>query len=484
MIEQLREIDKIYDLLALCSAYILNETEKNPYEFALFKDEEFNCVYDSIERYVYQRQQKGHKKAFEELRDYLISYMVPQITVEKCFAVVKYIDELVEVEINDKLLGGRHIIKYCAMNERYRDSIRIIPKMKGTFLKRSDIQLKKADNKYSLFRKRRECPCSLLDRETLNYMIWDRKHISIYPTWIYRFDEKSFISKHFYKKSYMSFGIVPFTNKQLDEILDIKYKGKSFYIDQMYEEAENELANRYNDILNRCGKEDIDFLIFPEMLMTEKIISIIEKQKKLLSPQIIINGSIWKDYMNKSIVTDGNGKEIFDYYKKEPFKFYDGNIEYRENLDMTRNNEYAIMEIEGLGRVGICICKDLINEEVKLFHKYIDTDILIVPAYTKSMDLQASAEEMSKEYNCIVVVANACSAFGDILKKNEERRIGFITLPAKQNTDRTNIVKKYVQNECIKECNCRCIGKKFVVDFYNTKQYKEGITYEIRETSF
>ncbi|MEY8493398.1 hypothetical protein AALC16_10365 [Lachnospiraceae bacterium 29-91] len=484
MIEQLREIDKIYDLLALCSAYILNEIEKNPYEFTLFKDEEFDCVYDAIERYCFQRQQKGHKKAFEELRNYMISFMVPKFTVEKCFSVVKYIDELVEVEINDKLLGGKHIIKYCAMNERYRDCIRIIPKMKGTFLKRSDIQLKKANNKYSLFRKRRDCPCSLLDRETLNYMIWDRNHINIYPTWIYRFDKKSFISKHFYRKNQMSFGIVPFTNKHLDEILDIKYKGKAFYIDQMYEEAEQELANRYNDVWNRCGKEDIDFLIFPEMLMTEKIISIIKNQKKIFSPQIIINGSIWKDYMNKSIVTDGNGKEIFGYYKKEPFKFRNRNVEYKECLDMTQNKEYAIMEIEGLGRIGICICKDLINEEVKLFHKYIDTDILIVPAYTKSMDLQASAEEMSKEYNCIVVVANACSAIVEMLKKNDERRIGFITLPAKQNTERANIVKQYVQNECLKECNCKCVGKKVIIDFYNTKEYKEGISYEIEETSF
>lgn len=486
MEKQLRKIDTIYDLLALCGSYILNEFEKQPYELALFKDDEFDCVYDAIERYCCECQQKGCKKAFEELRDYIISFMLPQVTVEKCFAVVRYIDELVEVKINEKLLGGKHITKYCAMNGQYIDRVRIIPKMKGTFLNRSAIQFKSnKKSKYSLFRDRRECACSPLDRETLNYMIWDKKCIDEYPACIYHFNEKNSISKHFYKRKQMVFGIIPFTNRQLNEILDIKYNGRTFYIERMYDDAEHELKSRYSDVWNRCEKEDIDFLIFPEMLITEKIISATKEKEKTTSPQIIINGSIWKNYMNKSVITDGNGNKIFEYYKKEPFKFKNENKEYKEHLDQTRNREYAIMEIEGVGRIGIGICKDLISEEVKLFHKRIGTDILIVPAYTKSMDLQASAEEMSKEYNCIVVVANACSALGETnTKNNNEREIGFISLPAKLNTDRSNITKRYVQNECLDECNCRCIGKKLTIDFYNIEEYKEGVSFEIKETSF
>ena len=81
------------------------------------------------------------------------------------------------------------------------------------------------------------------------------------------------------------------------------------------------------------------------------------------------------------------------------------------------------MDIEGVGRIGIAICKDLLNEKVKLFHKYMGTDFLIVPAYTDSMDLQSSAQELSKEYNCVVIVANACSA----VEKPESNRIGFLT---------------------------------------------------------
>lgn len=485
MIEHLRRIDKIYDLFALCASYILNGFDEDPYEFATFNDEEYDCVFDAVERYCCERQEKGRKKAFDELKDYIISFMVPEVTVEKCFAVVKYIDELVEVEINDSLLSGKHIIKYSSLNDQYKDCVRIIPKIKETFLDRGNIQFRSISNdKYSLFRERRECACSLLDKETLNYMIWDKEHIKRFPMYIYRIDDKNPIFKHFHETEKIVFGIVPFTNKNLEDLLQVKYERKAFYIEQMYEEAERDLKDRYENVCKRCEKEDIDFLVFPEMLITEKIISALKGRNQVESPRIIINGSIWKDFVNKSVVTDGNGREIFSYCKKEPFKFPQGNTEYKEYLDQKQNSEYSIMEVEGFGRIGIGICKDLINEEVKMFHKYIGTDILIVPAYTKSMDLQASAEEMSQEYNCVVVVANACSALDSSKEGVFNGRIGFITIPAKQETDRSKIIIRYTQNKCIEECDCKCIGKKILIDFYNTQTYDEGISYDIREELF
>ena len=154
---------------------------QTPYEFALFDDDEFDCVYDAVERYCCECQDKGHRKAFEELKEYIISFMVPEATIEKCFAVVRYIDELVEVEINSRLLGGNKIIKYSSINGQYKDCVRIIPKMKGTFLDRGDLEFKSlSNNKYSLFRDRRECECSSLD-QTLNYMIWDKEHLRKIP---------------------------------------------------------------------------------------------------------------------------------------------------------------------------------------------------------------------------------------------------------------------------------------------------------------
>lgn len=451
----------------------------------MFDDEKYDRVYDAMERYCCECQEKGHRKAFEELREYIIAFMMPEVTIEKCFAVVKYIDELVEVEINGKLLGESQIIRYSSLNEQYKDCIRIIPKMKETFLDRGNLQYENVGNdNYPLFRERRECPCSPLDRETLNYMIWDKEHIDKYPMWIYRLDEKNPIAKHFDEREQITFGIVPFTNKNIDDLLAVKYEKRSFYIEKMYENAEEDLKDRYENICSRCKDEDIDFLVFPEMLMTEKIISSIKIEDKIQSPCIIINGSIWKENMNKAVITDGRGEKIFSYYKKEPFKLKKEDKEYRECLNKSINREYSIMEIEGVGRIGVGICKDLISEDVKFFHKMVGTDILIIPAYTRSMDLQASAEELSQEYNCVVVVANACSALNKTNGEVLNRKIGFITLPAKKDAARSQIIVNYEQNNCLKDCEYKCSGKKISIDFYNTKKYADKVSYVVSEEAF
>lgn len=480
MLEQLKKIDKIYDLMALCSSYILNELKVNSYEFALFEEEDYEEVEEAFERYCCEISEKGQWKAFKELKEFLLDFFSLGVSIEKCYAVVYFIDDNVEITIPDKLLGGNGIVKYSSLNKQYLDQVRIIPKLESTLLTRSEAQFKEDnDTIHELFRKRRECACSILDSETIHYSIWDQEKIKKYPTVIYHIDEKNPISKHFYNRQKIVFGIVPFTNVELDKILEIKYYHRTFYVEKMFDDAEDELKKRFEAICKRCINKDIDFLIFPEMLMTKNIIDYNKEKDKFSYAQIIVNGSIWKDYTNKCIVSDGMENEIFSYLKKQPFTFKKDGIEYREYLDTNKNKCFAILEIEQIGRIGIGICKDLINEEIKLFHKYIGTDILIVPAYTKSMDLQASAEELSKEYNCIVVVANACSAIED---GTEKKQIGFLTLPAKEKSTRTGITKKYFQDSCKQECEFQCIGKILTIDFYDVNQERELYCFRVEES--
>lgn len=483
MIEQVKKINNIYDLLALCSSYILNEIDNSPYEFATFDDEDYEYVYDAIETYCHEIRDKGSKAAFETLRNFIEDFILPRIDIEKCFAVVRYIDELVESEIQDKLLGTNGIVEYTSLNSQYLDMVRIIPKNMGALWSEGSERVKKnANGKYCLLRNRRECDCSVLDKETLNYMIWDKYKIAQYPMKIYHLDGKHSIAKHFYGRKQIVFGIVPFTSTSIDNILDMGYKGRTFHVKGMYKAAEEELRNRYKDIYKRSHKGDIDFLIFPEMLMTSGIMGSIESDGKSVSPQVIVNGSIWKDYVNKTIITDGNGNEIFSYCKKEPYKYKKNGMEYKEHLDRTKNKDYAVLEINGIGRIGVCICKDLLNQEVKMFHKYIGTDILIVPAYTKSMDLQSSAEELAKDFNCTVVVANACSAFAE--DDYEKKAIGFVTMPAKNQTNRAVIEEIYSRNECINGCGNKCMGTIVVIDFLKTQRYSNIISFKLSKGRF
>lgn len=345
-----------------------------------------------------------------------------------------YIDDLVKGRIKRGLTGRYDIIKYNALNEQYKDKIRIIPKLRDTFVLQGDMHYRKeTGSEFSLFRNRGICACSRLDEHIVNYSIWDEDKIKDYPMWIYHLEEEHPIAKHFFDREKIVFKIVPLTDMALNKILDAKRQQRAFYIDKIYPDAEMILKKRYMDSVVKSENEDVDFLIYPEMLLTESMYRELSMQRSNKRPQIIINGSVWKNNMNKSVVTDGNGKEIFAYLKKEPYIDKSEGREYRELLDYDKNKEYAVLEISGLGRIGIATCKDLKNESIKLFHKCIGTDLLIVPACTNSMDLKSSAEEMAGEYNCVVLVTNTCSARSFT---GADKRIGFISLPAKQKTER------------------------------------------------
>lgn len=256
MIQQLEIIGTIYDLLALCSSYILSELKNESYEFELFNEDMYENVYNALNRYVCEEHERGERAAFDELKDFMYDYLNAGITIERCYAVVYYIDDLVKSRVHRGL--------------------------------------------------------------------------------------------------------------------------------------------------------------------------------------------------------------------------------YRELLDHEKNKEYSVLEIARLGRIGVAICKDLKNEYIKLFHKCIGTDILIVPACTNSMDLKSSAEEMAGEYNCAVLVANTCSARSS---NGTDKRIGFISLPAKQKTDRTTLTIEYSQNECADHCKQACSSKLLVLKFKQTEQKDGKLSFSIKEVN-
>jgi len=124
------------------------------------------------------------------------------------------------------------------------------------------------------------------------------------------------VRRHFIYRRKLTIGLVPFTCEEIDNILDITYSTGTFSVKGMRDDAKEVLRKRYIDIYRRSRFKDIDFLIFPEMLMTEDIIrSIQEETEKEGGPKFIINGSIWENYTNRSILTDHKGNELFAYFE-------------------------------------------------------------------------------------------------------------------------------------------------------------------------
>ena len=75
MLEQLRSVTKIYDLFALCASYIIKECESNPYEFELFDEDQYDNVFDMFDEYAYNLQKIGSVKAFNNLKNKIVSYL-------------------------------------------------------------------------------------------------------------------------------------------------------------------------------------------------------------------------------------------------------------------------------------------------------------------------------------------------------------------------------------------------------------------------
>ena len=63
--------------------------------------------------------------AFKELKKFLLNFMQNDISIEKCYAVVLFIDENIEIEIPSGLLEVLPATKYGSLNDQYKDEIKI-----------------------------------------------------------------------------------------------------------------------------------------------------------------------------------------------------------------------------------------------------------------------------------------------------------------------------------------------------------------------
>ena len=104
VIEQLKEIDNIYDLLALCSSSVLIKFDDNPYEFGMFDDNKYKEISSAIETFSIEKEEIGHVEAFKRLKKYLVKYFTKSDNIEACYAVIKFIDEFVAAEILENVV--------------------------------------------------------------------------------------------------------------------------------------------------------------------------------------------------------------------------------------------------------------------------------------------------------------------------------------------------------------------------------------------
>lgn len=483
---QFKHVRNIYDIMALCFCALQDRLESDSLS-ELLKNEFLQIISDYIYKYIDAYDLWGPEESLKILLEDIRSIML--LNFERVdyiyFGIIYEIDQTVSYNMLIRKCGDKDFIEYNSLNSNFIDKVRIIPFLENTMLKKSELQFKEnSSDGFSLLRDRKVCRISDWTDILNNYIVYFTPEIDKFDITIYSLSKQSLLGKRFSDSSTFSVAIIPFVYDNLYEILDARQSISETNItyinfEKMNDNYKEKLNNRYLSIMESLKSQDVDFVIFPEMLLDRKFIINLKEQSKSDDPsKIVLNGTIWENYSNHCDVTDSCGSDICKYYKKIPYKKEISGVNYIENLKY-KDRKYCLIDIEGYGRIGIAICRDLYDSQELLFPKMTSTDIFLVPSYTESMDLFSSAQNLASEYNIVSILCNSCSA---LWKKDkmlkEEDNIGFYTIPCKKNGDRDAIVQYYKIDENCKDCTDFCKGKILKIDFSQTIEDEVTITYK------
>lgn len=472
---QIDNIKSVYDLMALCCQGILLENPEYDclnMDFLQYTDgvKEIFDVYFAICR------EEAERTALEELKEDIKFFLSPKYNLHQLYAIIITIDDRVLPKVAGDNSIVKEIVPYISLNKQYYDTIRLFPQNVANFFDNVQREILN-EQRYSPFRDSRDIHDCIFDYTIKNYIIWTKKMIDECPIEFFRVSKNGMLDTHFKNRDRISLYVSPLTCKGIEEVIDYTLEEHSFYVNGIKEGIFELLRKRCIEAEKKAEQNDIDFLVFPEMMMNDELIQEIQNGKNMGSPWVTIGGSVWKNKVNCTTVLDMNGDSFMHYNKKEPYLLKG---RYWEHLDIAQNRGYAILEIDGLGRIGVGICKDLLNSEVKKIHKKLHTNILILPAYSKSSDVLSEISELSQQGGCIVLFANTCSAMN-----NEQRdQIGYLSLPAKSSQNsRSNTIISYSNKECFSECDKYCKGKVFRIYINQLEEENSKVSFKHCEES-
>lgn len=479
------QIENIYDLFAHCCVYILEWSAKDEFNLPAEGSQQHDDIVNAIDTYVVNQEIEGRRNSLLVLLEQLYMICEGGCTPEQAYDIVKAIDESIELEepVPNITNSNAYFVRYTSLNLNYSDNIRVLPVLNDTFMSRSQSKLSEVSlsgHRYFMLRDAKASNDSILDSCFTNYTVIEKGTIEKFPINIFRVRNDSGLGRYYAGKNNVKLNLIPFTQVSLDKIQNIKYEGEYFSCEGMKPEQEERLLNKQKALFELLEKDNTsDFIIFPEMLFTERMVQhSIDCHER---PEVIINGSIWKEGYNYSTLCLC-GNEVYKHYKRCPYvakrielsENGEDKIEkrYTEKLcplgDVKKS--YNILEAGSFGRIAVGICKDLDDINMAWLWKLLRVNLLLVPAFTSSTDLESSAEALVSLNNMIVVLCNACSAFSNLDEEQEfavlDKPIGFIALPGKKKLGkRTAVLEYYYKKESCDNCAKICTGYKVIINF-------------------
>lgn len=285
------------------------------------------------------------------------------------------------------------------------------------------------------------------------------------------------------EKECIKIGITPVCNMHVDELLEFdylteksstsKHKGQFFQLKNIL--CENEIEKRIINSFNLACNEECDIFIAPEMLATNKLVSVDDQgynglyspnqSNNYTTPTLTLPPTRWENKSNILSIFNNKGKLIAKQHKQHRFtaKTKDG-LKWKEYLENT-NKTITIIHIPGWGRFCFPICIDYLVERYRhIMTEVLKANFLLCPSFSfgeYNFNLSGDAEI---EFEVRTVWVNSCSAIGEF--KNSIDAVGIVSTPI-VSTDR---IQKITTN-CLGKCNQPCLFiLKIPTNSYNQEQ--------------
>lgn len=239
----------------------------------------------------------------------------------------------------------------------------------------------------------------------------------------------------------------------------------------------------FTDIVNQVLEDAIDkrcnIVVFPEYICSNQIKETISSSLKSLSkesqfvPDLVFAGTNWnQNNENELFVFNRYGEEIGRYHKRIRFdsKLKDG-IEWIENLNSGWNNN-SFFCLPEIGYIMPAICKDALvcDGPSDLFSKHFSPLLIVVPAWSKSINSFVRLGNSTIDNFTSFVVADACSAVCE--KKDRTLGKGYIVTKDK------TVVGKQEVNIVNKNCNFSNCKKGCLLVAKYDFNYESGVSEE------
>lgn len=331
------------------------------------------------------------------------------ITIDSCLSDIDLYSSDVYSGVYSTSLG---------MNLNFEETnVFIYPIFKNNILNSINLELKKETGNY--FRKNREISKIELSNIILceNRVLKD--YIIEFKTISYNKEFKNVLEK----KHELTCAVIPYTSKDLSTWKKIHKEEKVFYLSDL---ENKEYDEAYFSYIKEILKSNYEFVILPEMILTKDIVNQLSdtiRSVQLEKACIIIAGTLSNHKHNHCYVFDHLGNLLIKQHKQSPFD-YDGKKEC-----LLSDKTIKILDVIGIGRIAFFICKDMVNMDLNYIVGLLKIDFIIVPAFSPSLDLKSTSEQMAREFNLIVIMANCCSAITQ-KKKGEMKKIGYVCAPA------------------------------------------------------